>query len=205
MGVFFKKGGKKLYLKDDCDIASVFPESTKKQKNHLTILKCLLIILILAGILLGGLFTLGYKQKAKKTSVVSISKISISPLPTSSASAMLMSNVNNLASNSANLSSVDSITHLDRGDLEIAVLNGSGEKGAAKEASLYLEGLGYKILRTGNADVFTYRNLTVIVRENKAIFAQLLERDLKANPELASVSARISDDIINDAEVIVGR
>lgn len=201
-----------------------FPAYTTRSRNSPRLILVIIGFFILFAVILGGLYFLGTMQKkpvAKLQTPLTVP--TQTPLPTSSVSAVLTVSVSGQispgislsgtrlhpttqpVSPNSGLSKVDRATNLDRSSLVLAVLNGSGEAGAAKGVSAYLESLGYKIARVGNADVFTYKNFTVIVKRNKSGFAGLLKKDLSANPAYASVSASISDDITGDAEVIVGK
>lgn len=192
-----------------------FPGYVKRSKSASRFFWAAAVFVILIALIIAGLYLLGSSQKVpvKKTAAPT-AVVTITSLPTSSVSAVLSPGLTgqitpgtsrNPASPSLGISKVDRSTNLDRSNLSLAVLNGSGEAGAAKGVSTYLESLGYKIARVGNADVFTYRNFSVIVKRSKSGFAGLLKKDLQANPAFASVSASISDDISGDAEVIVGK
>lgn len=93
----------------------------------------------------------------------------------------------------------------DRSELKIAVLNGSGTAGAAKGVSSYLNGLGYAIKTIGNADNYTYKNITIRISKSKSAFLPLLKKDLESNPKTSTVSASIVETASADAEVIVGK
>lgn len=164
-------------------------------------------LLILFVVVFGSLFIIGAMNKKQKTTLpaVVINTPTITPLPTSSVSAVLKPNLTGEPYITSGLSSFDKSTNLDRSELQITVLNGSGEKGAAKQVSLYLEGLGYKIVKVANANTFTYRNLTIQVKRSKSAYVVLLKKDLQLNPIYASVSASVSDEISSEAEVIVGK
>lgn len=217
----------------------MFPAYTMRTKSRKGFFIILAVIFLLLGAVLAGLYLLGSPVN-RKTAVLSEPTVTpiMTPLPTSSVSAVLTGSLTGTVSDvnrspalsgtsrsltasdtirypttpSGEISAIDKATNLDRSKLGVAVLNGSGEAGAARGVSSYLEGLGYKILRVDNADVFTYNNLTVLVKKSKGNYAGLLRKDLQANPSFAasnaayaSVSASISDDITNDAEVIVGK
>ncbi len=187
-----------------------FPTYTTRSRNGNRFFLVFIIIFVLAAIILGGLYFLGSSENSSKENSIVVrptSKIeaTATPLPTSSASAVLTVSVTGVLTPAAKISSVDGTTKLDRSKLAVAVLNGSGVAGAALGVSNYLEGLGYNIVKVDNANAFTYTNLTVQVKKSKSGYAGLLKKDLEANPELASVSASISDDISNEAEVIVGK
>lgn len=165
-----------------------------------------IVIFILLVVILGGLFLIGAFYKKPETTLPAPKVFPIAtPLPTSSVSAVLTPVLTGIISPTGGLYIQDKSTNLDRSKLQLSVLNGSGEKGAAREVSSYLESLGYKISKVGNADAFTYRNLTVQVKKIKSAYASLLKKDLQANPAFASVSASVSDEIASEAEVIVGK
>jgi hypothetical protein len=89
--------------------------------------------------------------------------------------------------------------------LTIAVLNGSGTKGAAKEMSTALADAGYQVTRTGNADAFTYEDITVQIKKSKQQFLDQLKKDLSANNYLVTKStADLEESESTDAVVIVG-
>lgn len=187
------------------------PSYTMRTRNASKLVLIFVVLFLLVTVALAGLFFLGYSKSGMgmisfyPTSYITPTVVeTVTPLPTSSASAMMVGSVSP-SSSAGELSTVDSKTNLDRGELTVAVLNGSGEAGAAGGVSSYLEDLGYKIGRVGNADVFTYQNLTVVVRKSKSSYAGLIKKDLQANPSFASVSVSVSDDVSADAEVIVGQ
>ena len=191
-----------------------FTPYAKQSNNRGRILYIFAGLILLVIIIVAGLFIIGSTRKrVVKVNRAQIAQATATPLPTSSISAVLKETITaeptgtslHPTSSSSGLAKIDSATKLNRADLAIAVLNGSGEKGAAAGVSNYLGGLGYKIARVGNADAYSYLNLTVQVKKSKSGFAGLLKKDLESNSAFASVSASISDDIINDAEVIVGK
>ena len=92
---------------------------------------------------------------------------------------------------------------LDRSKLKVAVLNGSGIAGAAKNISSYLSGLGYDVTTVGNAKTFDYTNLTIVITKAKSPYLTLLKKDLAQKS--ASISATVDDTINTDAEVIIGK
>jgi hypothetical protein len=96
-------------------------------------------------------------------------------------------------------------TKVDRKDLKIAVLNGSGTPGAAKGTSTHLEELGYVITKVDNADGFEYKGLTIKIKKNKSdAYLPLLRKDL-AEDSKAEITTKVDDTIETDAEVIVGK
>lgn len=179
-------------------------DTKPNKRSRLFVLAAVIFILIL--FILGGLFVLGSFQKNNITALPTPTiAASATPLPTSSVSAVLTVSLTGILSPTGGISTIDSATNLDRSKLSVVILNGSGIAGAAAQVSTFLKDLGYNVVSVGNADVFTYKNLTIQVKKAKSGYAGLLKKDLQSNADFASVSASVSDTIENDAEVIVGK
>jgi hypothetical protein len=184
----------------------LFPAYTTTSTRKSRLFVVFVVILLAVGVILAGLFLLGASTRSpERTAVVPTLAVTATPLPTSSASAVLQGGLIPTVSPTGELSSVDKATKLNRSELDIAVLNGSGIAGAAKGVSDYLQGLGYRVVRVENADAFTYTNINVIVKKSVSRYADLLRKDLRGKPEFSSVSASVSDEIANEAVVIVGQ
>lgn len=91
---------------------------------------------------------------------------------------------------------------LNRADLSITVQNGGGVAGAATEASEYLEGLGYDVVSTGNADNFDYTETIIRVKSTMSEYLDQLEEDLSSEYTIGSATADYTGDA--DALVIIG-
>jgi hypothetical protein len=183
-----------------------FANYTMRSEGRPRLVVVLAVIFILLGVIFGSLFIIGALYKKPKAALPIVAIVpTVTLLPTSSVSAVLKPNLTGTLSPTAGISIQDKPTNLDRSKLQVSVLNGSGVKGAAGEVSLYLKSLGYQIANVKNADVYTYRNLTVQVKKNMSAYAPLLKKDLQSNPAFASVSASVSDEISSEAEVIVGK
>lgn len=190
-----------------------FPSFTMRSRSSKRFILVFAFFVILIMAILAGLYILGSSQKKPADiKTVILTETPTMPLPTSSTSAVLTGGTTVQLSSSTAFLKTDNPANLDRSNLSLAVLNGSGEPGAARVVSTYLESLGYKIARVGNADGFTFKSFTVIVKSGKKGYAGLLKKDLQSNAALAgqgaitaSVSASISDDISGDAVVIVGK
>ncbi len=182
-----------------------FPTFTAKSTNRKNFFLFIILFFLILTSILVGLYLLGATKKNSKVIKSVPAAPTVTPLPTSSASAVLRVSPSVKSSPTSEISPVEKSTNLDRSKLSVSVLNGSGIAGAAKEVSAYLQGLGYKVAQVANADAFTYTNLSVLVKKSKSSYAGLLKKDLQANPNFASVSASVSDDITSDAEVIVGK
>ncbi len=90
---------------------------------------------------------------------------------------------------------------LDRGDLTVRVLNGSGKSGAAGELAKYLEELGYSVSITGNSNLQTGSKLRL--KSGSEIYRDMLTSDLESRFEAASGSGLPQLDVVG-AEVIIG-
>ena len=89
--------------------------------------------------------------------------------------------------------------------ITVAVLNGSGTKGAAREMSSALTNAGYTVSKTGNADSFTYTDITVQIKKSKQQFLDQLKKDLSANNYLVTKStADLPETESTDVIIIVG-
>jgi hypothetical protein len=172
----------KFYMKDSF---SEFPSYVERSSPKPKLLLIFVIVLLLVIAALVALYFLG--QNKNKQLVQSIPTV---PTPTRVAQ-----------------SPTPIITQppLERGDLRVAIKNGSGTPGAAKGISSYLNGLGYTIGTIGNADKYTYTGITVHVKKSKSTYLDQLKKDITDNDKKATISASVDDSITTDAEVIVGK
>lgn len=172
----------KFYMKDSF---SEFPSYVERSSPKPKLLLIFVIVLILIIASLAGLYFLG----ANKNKQV-IQSIPTAPTPTPVVQIPTVA---------------PTMPQLDRGDLTVAIKNGSGTAGAAKGISSYLNGLGYKIGTIGNADKFTYTGITIHVKKSKSDYLKQLQQDILENDKNATISAGTDDTITTDAEVIVGK
>lgn len=106
---------------------------------------------------------------------------------------------------SANTSTVDKATGLDRADLTIAIENGGGVAGAASKASKILKDLGYEVASAGNADNFDYETTVILVKPAKKSYFELLKKDLAGSYTIAASSSATLSRGTADAILIVGK
>lgn len=90
---------------------------------------------------------------------------------------------------------------LNRSDLTIRVLNGSGKRGVAGELAKYLEGLGYSVSLTGNTNIQSGSKLRL--KSGIEIYREVLTSDLEPKLEAASGAALPDKDIVG-GEIIIG-
>jgi hypothetical protein len=184
-----------------------FPAYTTKKTRNKKFVFALAVVFLLGLAGLGGLFVLGDSSRKEEVRMAepTQSLTAINVLPSSSISAALIAVNTAIPSSTSGPALAGKDIKLDRSKLEVAVLNGSGVTGAAGAVSEYLKDLGYKIVSVDNADAYNYKNLTVFVKASKGNFAGMLKKDLQSNPDFASVSASVSNEITNEAVVIVGK
>lgn len=96
------------------------------------------------------------------------------------------------------------IVALERADLKVQVLNGTGEAGAAGTGKDLLEALGYEEVDTSNADSYDYELTEVALKEGKEDYFEILKGDLKESYEVASESSLLEEDSDFDSVVTLG-
>lgn len=178
----------RLYMKEGS--AFDLPSSPEKSSSLSQFIMPFFVILALIIVLLVGLYMLGANRKAKiEKSPVGTKTTALSP------------------SMAPSITASPSATPepLKRSDLTIAVLNGSGTAGAAAGISSHLKGLGYNVQRVGNADVFTYQDITVKISSSKKQFTQQLKTDIVGSAPNTTVTVEDAATGTVDAEVIVGK
>ncbi len=175
------------------------------QKPRVFLIFGLLLLLVIG--LFAGLYFLGVSSK--KSSVASVPTPIVTPtiLPTESA-ATASGETTTTPSEKTTPSpteKTDKKTSSERSDLQISVLNGSGVVGAAKGISSHLRGLGYTIKTVGNADSFTYTNITVKVKKSSKAALTQLKKDIQEYDSELTIEDSVDDTISTDAVVIVGK
>jgi len=93
---------------------------------------------------------------------------------------------------------------LERADLKIKVLNGSGVAGLAGEMAEFLENLGYEDIGTGNAGSYDYETTEIAIKEDKKDYLDTLIEDLEAEYTLAEETSILDADDDFDAVIILG-
>ena len=94
---------------------------------------------------------------------------------------------------------------LNRKDLQIQILNGSGVTGAAKAAQDYLEGLGYTVAALGNASSSGYTTTQISVKDAKKDYLTQLEQDLSGKYSLADTADSLEDSSKYDVVIVLGK
>ncbi|KXK10677.1 MAG: hypothetical protein UZ22_OP11002000607 [Microgenomates bacterium OLB23] len=92
---------------------------------------------------------------------------------------------------------------IERADIKVKILNGSGVKGKALEIKEALQEAGYTDVLTGNADNFDYETSEIQVKADKSDAFILLKEDLKDFATLKKAETLDEDDTA-DAVFIIG-
>ncbi|PIV01178.1 hypothetical protein COS54_01480 [Candidatus Shapirobacteria bacterium CG03_land_8_20_14_0_80_39_12] len=90
-------------------------------------------------------------------------------------------------------------------DLKVSVLNGSGIAGLASKAKAFLEGLGYQVVYTGNAEVFTYETTEVSIKEDKQMFLADIVKSLSEKYTLSSKNPTLDPKSEFDIVITLGK
>lgn len=89
--------------------------------------------------------------------------------------------------------------------IKIAVQNGSGESGVAASAAAVLRQAGYNIVSTGNADNFSYTNVTIKIKSSQKSFLSSIQKALESDYTIGETSSDLSEGQDYDALIIVGK
>jgi len=138
-------------------------------------------IIVIILVLIGGYFVFGRKGKEEKEEKTDI----ITEAPTSTPT---------------------QAPEVERSDIKIQVLNGSGKEGAAGDFASILEDLGYEDPETDNADNYDYEDITIQVKdtdEGEAIY-DLLKEDLEDEDYIVNDLETLDEDSEFDVVIIVG-
>lgn len=187
---------------------SHFQHTPRRSKKRLAarILLSGLLLLLFAGIGFGAMRFLGSNQTAEPAVV--------SPTPTPdvfpsevplSTPTVPVSPTQTATPTPAAINPVDKATGLDRSNLSVAVQNGSGIVGAASKMSDVLKNFGYHVVSVGNADNFSYQDITIVVKGSVSKYLPLLKSDIAKQFTVASASATLSASASADAVVIIGK
>lgn len=187
---------------------SHFQHTPRRSKKRLAarILLSGLLLLLFAGIGFGAMRFLGSNQTAEPAvlSPTPTPDVFPSEVPLSTPTTPV-SPTQTATPTPAAINPVDKATGLDRSNLSVAVQNGSGIVGAASKMSDVLKNFGYHVVSVGNADNFSYQDITIVVKGSVSKYLPLLKSDISKQFTVASASATLSASASADAVVIVGR
>lgn len=159
------------------DMFGPVPAESKAGGNKLFWI--IIAVFAVLGVAAGGIGI--YLQNRSKPTPLASPAPEVSPLPSSSPE-----------------------VQLNRKDLQIQVLNGSGVVGAAKKAQDYLEGLGYKVAAVGNASSSDYTTTQISLKDSKKDYLSILKKDLLGKYDVANTADSLEDNSKYDAVIILG-
>lgn len=94
---------------------------------------------------------------------------------------------------------------LNREDIKIQVLNGSGVSGAAGKAKALLEKIGYKDVATGNASNSNFEVTEISIKSTRIEYLDMLKVDLGEDYELEEESKSLSATSSYDVVITIGK
>jgi len=180
-----KEKEKKEKKKEDTPTSKIEESIEKKVRQRVSIKQVLMIAIptaVIVGALTGGI--LFYVSKNKASSFEK--KVTSTTTPTAA-------------------STSTPAPVLERSDLQVKVLNGSGVKGAAGVAEAFLEGLGYEDIETGNASLYDYEETEISIKEDKDEYLDMIIEDLSDEYEVATESSVLDEDSDFDVEITIGK
>lgn len=104
-----------------------------------------------------------------------------------------------------NTTDITPTPEITKKDLKISVLNGSGIAGLAGKAKTFLEGLGYQVVNTGNAEVFTYETTEVSIKEDKQMFLADIVKSLSGKYTLSAKNPTLDSQSKFDIVITLGK
>lgn len=168
-----------------------------EEESRRNFLKWILIVLVVIfglGVIGGGIFVYqkAIKEKNEGVSLISATPTSpsLTPTPTSSV---------------GESSGTNKKEEINKKELKIKILNGTGVPGSAGKAASFLESLGYKGIKTGNADSFDYEKSLVKIKEEKKSFLESIIKDLSQKYEVAEETETLSNEEEFDVIIILGK
>lgn len=164
-----------------------------EQKTKPDILKWILIALIVLGglsLVIGGILVYQKAIKNKELVIESEAKPTLVPEET----------VEQISTPTPTPTII-----LERSDLKIEVLNGSGVPGTAAKAADFLEELGYQKPATGNADSYDYSSTIIKIKESKQDYLPILKEDLSEKYTLSEEVDTLDEDEDFDVVIIIGK
>jgi hypothetical protein len=162
----------------------------KSKPDFLRLGLIVLVVLIGLAVVGGGIFV--YQKSLKRKGEKSI-------IPTPTVSLPTPQPTENLEI------SVSPSPKLNRANLKVKILNGTGIPGAAGKAAELLEKLGWEGIKIGNADSFDYEKIVIKIKDSKKDYLEILRADLSSKYALEEKTQTLAEDDKFDAIVILGK
>ncbi len=94
---------------------------------------------------------------------------------------------------------------VNKKELEIEILNGSGIAGVASKLKTLLEEKGYTVAETGNAAKYDYAKTEIQVKADKSSFLSVLQADLTGSYVIGTATATLKASLPYNAVIIIGK
>lgn len=94
---------------------------------------------------------------------------------------------------------------LKKDDLKVQILNGSGVSGAAGKVKTLLEGLGYKLIDTGNASMSDLAQTEVSLKDSKKDYFNEIIKDLSKSYTATESAKTLSGSSKYDVVITLGK
>lgn len=162
---------------------SIFgPTSAEPPKSSKKLFWILIVVFTLLGILAGGVgIYLQNRSGGESGTTLPTPSPEVSPEP-----------------------SPTPLVELDRSDITVQVLNGSGVSGAASKAKDYLEDLGYSVSNIGNADSSDFESTQISLKADAEKYESLLRSDLEEEYTVSSNVEALDEDSDYDVVITLG-
>jgi hypothetical protein len=170
------------------DLDDAFPEEKIKKKRNARIVIMLLILAILIVSLIGLIY---YRQQQNEQ------RENLRPTPSVPVNA-------NTRNTTTPTNTPAPTPDIERSDITVRILNGTGAAGVASTAQELLESKGYEDIETGNADAFDYTETVIQLKPEIEVYRSLLEEDLRDSYDVSGEKAILDDEEEVDAVVIIG-
>lgn len=167
----------------------IYQESQEKNAKWLWFL---IVLIIVGAVILAFVRGIGPFSRFKSSSA----EASPSPVFSPVSSPAIFSSPSPEATSGAD--------ELDKSEVSIRVLNGSGVAGIASAVKDFLEGKGWTVDAVGNADSYDFEQTTLIFKEGFAKFEQILTEDLSDKYSVTTSEEILEATDSADIEIIVG-
>jgi len=178
------------------------PTAVKKDRTKLV------IFLIIAILIVGGYFFFrgSNKQEVKEEKIVIPTvKEKATPTPEEETTETITPSEEN-EEETTTPSPIPTTGKIESAkDLNVQILNGSGEIGVAGKIQTYLSDKGYKNLFTGNADNFDYENVTINIKDSRKTYSDEIKDDLTSDYTVNDTIGTLASDDEYDVQIIIGK
>lgn len=168
-----------------------------KQSNAKLVVVLITVFVVLIGVVAGGFFVYQNAMRGVDSEPQVIeSEVVVPSAP--------VDEVITESSQSAEASPSSQVTEIDKTEVSIRVLNGSGIPGEAGKAADLIKADGFTTVTTGNADSYDYEETEVSVKDGQELLFELV-RDALSQTYTVTRGKDLATSARTDVEVIVGQ